>query len=80
MSDATDPFFELWKSFKISDTNDDILIVGYIKQQIEQIYHTKIPNEIKHICHKFWGKFNNLPSIGQIIQLKDGKVGTIRYQ
>ena len=36
---------------------DDILVVGYIRQSIENKFNISIPTEIIKICHSFWGFF-----------------------
>ena len=63
----------MWRSYKISTPDDDILIEGYFRQLFENT-----PRDIQGLCHAYWGKFHDVPIIGDRVKLKSKWTGIIR--
>ena len=72
---------ELFK-FKQNSQNGYLLVMRFIRQNIEKDLKILIPMEIKDIIYKFWGNWINI-KVGDIIQVKgSGKKwydGIIKY-
>ena len=67
--------FQRWRRYLLSDEDDNKLIEGYIRKNIDPEI---IPNDISSLCVNFWGKLE-IPKVGDYVQLTNDIIGQIKW-